>query len=775
MKRFLLLLTLFPAVLLPNTVRAQTASDSDTWALCTGTLGVPDRPVVRDTLEPGDTLFYADKADFIEDGTSHMEGNVEVTQDEKQVRADAIDYYDPTNSADLFGNVNYWDEKVYLNSPTAHVNFDADTADFDKADYRLLDSHGRGYAKKLFLKIGETTEGKKIDYTTCDPETGEGDSWDMDKNFWKISASSIKLNHETDRGKATNVVLRIKDIPVFYTPYLTFPTSDKRKSGFLVPSFGTSSNGGLEFSAPYYWNIKPQMDATLTPRYISNRGLMAVGEYRYLFQRGNGQFNVEYLPSDDDYGGRRRSNIHFEHDQRFRFPTSGSISLLFNQVSDDKYLEDFGNNLATASTRYLPRNANLRLMGRGWWVITRVQDYQVVDPSIPATSRPYSRLPQVMSRYRPFAGKNRFNMQIDAEFSYFDRWAETDIPADVNGFRYDIYPKISYPLQTRATFLTPTLGLRYTQYNLGNSPLFSDSPSRLLPMASLEGGVFLDRDFSMFDTDYRQTLEPSFYYLYVPDKDQSYLPVFDTGEFSLSYSSLFRDNRFSGPDRFGDANQITLAVTSRLLERSTGREQAYIRIGQVFYLDHQDVLRQRINPRGELVDLGIPNDNIYSPVVLEAGLKLIRNWDISAELQWDPNNRTTQKLTFSAQYQPSEGKVLNLAYRVRRGAFGQLRRNPTDIDQSDISFRWPINERWSVVGRWNYAVPEGKSLDLFAGIEYESCCWGLRAVARRYLTNLDGDFQTGFFLQLQLKGLAGLGQKTVDFLAQSIPGYQSEF
>lgn len=758
---------------IPALAAAQTADDGDESGLCPVPLDIPPRPVVTDVLEPGDTLMMANWADMLEHGKSHLEGDVEITQDEKQVRADVIDYYRPSNSADLRGNVNYWDDKVYLHSPTAHVNFDTNTGEFSDADYRLLGTRGRGSAKELSLEIGKTTKGKKVEYTTCDPETGKGDAWDFSKNFWKISASSIKLNHETDRGRALNVILRIKGVPVFYTPYISFPTSKKRKSGFLVPSFGTSSNGGFEFSTPYYFNIAPEMDATVTPRYITDRGMMGLGEYRYLFKRGNGLIDLAYLPDDNAFDNHHRSSIHFEHDQSFL--STGHMSLLFNQVSDKKYFEDFGNNLAAASTRYLPRQADIRYSGSGWRLSTRLQDYQIVDESISTTARPYSRLPQVIFNAYPFTGKNKLNMRMDTEFDYFDRRNQTGFVNDVNGFRVDFYPSISYPLQTRATFLTPKIGLHYTQYYLGNSTLFTDSPHRTLPLASLKGGIYLERSTTLFDTDYTHTLEPGFYYLYVPDKNQNYLPVFDTAVYDLTYSSLFRENRYTGLDRIGDANQVTLAVTSRLIEKSTGKEQAYIRIGQILYLDHQDVLRQTITSDGQFVDVGTPSDAYYSPLVLEAGTSFFKDWQLKAELQWDPNDNVTRKLVFNAQYQPGEGKVLNLGYRVRRGASGVIRQNPTDIEQTDVSFRWPLSRSWSIVGRWNYAIPESKSLDMFAGIEYESCCWGVRAVARRFLTNLKGDYQTGFFLQLQLKGLAGLGQKTVDFLAQSIPGYKREF
>lgn len=754
-------------------VPLQAQETDPSWPLCTGSLDIPPRPAVTTALDHGDTHILADKVDFIENVSTHLEGDAEVTQDEKQARADIIDYYQDSNTADLQGDVHYWDNDAYLNSPVAHIDFNADTAEFAQADYRLIANRGRGHANELFLEIGKTTRGKRIDYTTCDPEQ-EGDPWwNLTNNFWKISASDLTLDHETDRGSARNVVLRVKDVPVFYTPYLSFPLSDKRKSGFLVPTLGSSNNGGFDMQIPYYWNIAPEMDATLTPRYISDRGIMARGEYRYLFQRGEGQINLEYLPGDSLFNNEDRNSVSVEHDQRFL--SSGRLSVDYNRVSDPDYLEDFGNSLSTNSARYLPQQADIRYSGRGWNLLARVQGYQTINRDINVASRPYKRLPQILWRWRPYTGYNRLNVDMETEVSYFTRSEDVNLPEDVTGFRLDMYPTISYPLRTRATFLTPKVGLRYTRYSLSDSPLFDDDPDRLLPIVSLDSGVFLERNLSLFDSDYRQTLEPRLFYLYVPDEDQSDLPVFDTGLYSTSFYSLFRDNRFSSPDRFGDANQVTLAVTSRLIDDNSGREQAYFRVGQTFRLDKHDVVRQRITPAGTLVNRDPVDDSHVSAIVMEAGTRLVDDWHLDAEVHWDPDDNVMEKVAIDARYRPGSGKLLNLGYRVRRRPDGDLFLNTRDIDQTDLSFRWPINDQWSILGRWNYAVPEGRSLDLFGGVEYESCCWSARFVARRFLANLNGEFQTGFFLQIQLKGLAGMGQQTVHFLEETIPGFRSEF
>jgi LPS-assembly protein len=657
---------------------------------------------------------------------------------------------------------------VYLRGETAHLEFNDGTGSMKNASYWLLGNRGRGTADELFLDVGETTRGTRVNYTTCDPEAG---GMDLESNFWSISASSITLNHEADRGSARNVVLRVKDIPVFYTPYLSFPLSKKRKTGFLTPGFGSSNNRGFEVRTPWYWNISPNMDATITPRVLGNSGVMAMGEYRYLFSRGFGQVNLEYLPSDNEFDDRDRSRVQFLHEQTFG--STGRLYAVFDDVCDKQYLEDFGNSLNTSSTRYLDRRADVWYSGSGWSFFGRVQNYETVDPSIPASSRPYSRLPMVRLNWLPVRGLNRMNLQILNDFSYFVRDDQEGF-ADVEGARVNVYAALSYPMETQATFLTPKLALRATQYSLEEPGPFKSSPSRIIPVASVDSGVYLERDFTIGDTDYLQTLEPRLYYLYVPDDDQDDLPVFDTGIYTDSFATLFREDRFSGVDRVGDANQFALSVTSRFMDRTDGSQLGHVRAGQIYYLADQDVIRQVLTADG-LVGSGTPRDAGVGPLLAEFSARVARYWNVMGEIHWEPEGNITEKLAFGLRYWPEDGRVVNLAYRVRRAPSGEMRRNPVDIEQTDVSVRWPFSERWSVVGRWNYAVPEEKSLEVFGGIEYDGCCWAMRAVARRFLNTLDGDYSNGIFLQLELKGLAGIGRGTVDFLEQRIPGYETDF
>jgi LPS-assembly protein len=741
----------------PGGVYLSPVSAANDWPLCTAPLPIPARPTVDVDLTPGAVHISADEADLQEEGTSLLHGNAEITRDRQQVRADAITYNQPSETAVLQGNIEYWDDSYYFNSETARLEFETDTGEFENARYVLKDNRARGQASKIRHEYPSLTMLNSVDYTTCDPQD----------NFWKFTAGEITLNHDKNWGSARNVVLRIKDVPVLYTPYISFPLSKERKTGFLFPSFGSTNRNGYEVQTPFYWNIAPEMDATLTPRVLSDSGLMMMGQFRYLVPQGKGELNAEYLPSDDEYGSEDRSLVGFTHNQSFA--DTGRLFLTYNRVSDKQYFEDFGRNINLTSTRYLERRADASYYGSWWDMSARLQDYQTVDSSIPALSRPYKRLPQIrFNAYTPYTNR-QLNFHVSTEISYFDRDGSAVFPNDINGARFDLFPSISYPLHTASTYLEPKIGLRYTQYSLeDNAPLFNKSPSRVLPMFSMDSGVFFERDTSIFNKSFLQTLEPRLFYLYIPSEDQSDLPVFDTGLYDFSFDSLFREDRFTGADRMGDANQFTLAVTSRLMDQTSGKEAGYISLGQIYYLHDREVF----------LPAGKERDEDSSPFVAEIGTSIIDNWRLRGTLQWDPNNSKTEKLAAFAQYNPAPDKVINMGYRSRNttdSISSSGTTTVTDIEQTEISFMWPITRQWNAVGRWYYALQENRTLDVFGGVEYDSCCWAFRVIGRRFLTNVDGDYNTGIFFQIELKGLAGIGQKTADYLRENIPGYQSEF
>ncbi len=734
-------------------------------ALCPAGLGIPPRPLVDATLAPGDIYVTADRVDLIEEGVSHLEGNVEIARDGRQARAEIVDYNSHREYADLQGAVNYWDESVYSLSPSARLEFDDGTGTLPDAEYRLPGVWGRGRADELFLDSDGFTLGKNIDFSTCAPQKN---LWDLSGNIWKLSAKEMILNHKSERGTARHAVLKIKDLPVFYTPYISFPLSMKRKSGFLMPTYGSSNNYGLELRTPYYWNIASNRDATFTPRILSDSGVMLIGEYRYLFKRARGLLNVEYLPGDTKFNNKDRSYIHFEHSQSFS--KRARVNLLYNRVSDTRYFENFGAALTATSIQTLPRRANFNLAGNwrhyNWNLSTQIQDFQIVNEALAITARPYRHLPRIQFSAHSRQQNNRLNLHLKSEAIYFQRGKDPSLN-NVEGLRLDLFPAVSYPMQAIFGYLRPELGLRYTQYRLNTNRRFAErTPHRVLPLVSVDGGLYFDKEGKFFGRGYSQTLEPRLFYLYIPKDDQDDLPVFDTSLYDTtsSYSTLFYKDRFSGPDRMGDANQVTLALTSRFQQHDSAL-QGSVTIGQAFYLQDREVSLPGRSVQTEA----------YSPTIIEYRLTPFRHLRLSGHYHWDFENKRTRKLSFRAQYRPGPDRVINAGYRRVNVPPDIIRRAIVSVEQANVSFRWPLGKNWSAIGRWYYDVPREKTIDMFGGLEYNSCCWALRAGARRFLATTGGEFQTGIFLQVELKGLAGLGRQALESITQQIPGYQGDF
>lgn len=771
---FLLFLALSPAVSSRTTVNPS--------AECPVTVDVPQRPVIAGKVPPGGTSISAATSESTKGGVTRLQGNVEISHDSQQATADQVEFDQTDRTLKLKGNVNFWDDYIYMHGQSARVNLKEKTATLDHAEYRVLSNRGHGQAAELHETGKQQTVGKDVDYTTCETN-GTGQAADT----WKLSAGEITLDHKSGWGVGRNVVLKIKDIPVLYTPYITFPITDARKSGFLVPVIGSTHRNGFELQLPYYWNIAPNMDATITPRILSNSGVMMMGEFRYLTATSHGTINADFLPSDSNYNNRDRSYISLEHVQDL--PYNGMLHIVFTNLSDKRYFEDFGPSLDLTSISAVDRYAELSFSGDNWNAFARVQDFQTIDRSNVYALQPYKRLPQIGFTYNSPQQNRTFNYGLTSELVYFQR-ANQDfscpgiscvlpqglpaapgnfIPAlipvpDVEGMRFDINPFISYPVHTLWSFIEPKVGIHYTTYNLHGTGLTNKSPSRFLPYASLDAGLYLDRHVNLFHEAVTQTLEPRIYYLYIPRVNQNDLPVFDTGLYSDSFDSLFYENRYSGIDRINDANRITLALTSRLLD-SSGRELGHLSVGQIYNLHRQEVT---------LPGQYIPDPNL-SPLVFELGANLSETLSFQASGQWEPNENRMQQVDLRFRYQPDSGRVLNVGYRKWRALAGVLRTDAINIEQTDVSFRWPVANDVSVVGRWVYGLNENKSLDIFGGIEYDSCCWDMRVVARRFISNVEGGAQTGIFLQFELKGLAGIGRKTVDFLYQNIPGYTDEF
>ncbi|MGH8596317.1 MAG: LPS-assembly protein LptD, partial [Gammaproteobacteria bacterium] len=294
-------------------------------------------------------------------------------------------------------------------------------------------------------------------------------------------------------------------------------------------------------------------------------------------------------------------------------------------------------------------------------------------------------------------------------------------------------------------------------------------PNRTLPIVSLDSGLVFERDVDFAGLPAVQTLEPRIFYLYIPEQDQDDLPIFDTAEYDISFGQLFRENRFSGLDRLGDANQTAVAVTSRIINRDTGWEHLRASVGQIYHFEDRRVtLPRRQDPAG----IAAPEDtDPVSEIVAELTTRLPNGLSARGDLFWDPNEATVQKGLIGLRYGPDPDTIVNADYRIRRDIQGL---GDTLIEQTDLGFNWPLDPNWSVIGKWTYSLDTQETLEAAGGFEYDSCCWGVRAVARRFLSSDTGEFDNAFFVQIELKGLAGFGRSTTSYLKRSIPGYEDE-
>ncbi len=728
----------------PATAGALAARSHDyKWRLCPPLRMIPEAPRYTDDTTRSDSMeIRCDTARVERGGLTQFTGDVELIRGDVAIRSDVINYDDALGRFEAEGRTQLWNTGIIWSGQAASYSLDNAVSELEDGQYWLLGGRGRGHARRLTHdKNAQVTVLESVDYSTC-PISEEG---------WRVSASSIKLDHRSDRGSARNAVLRVKEIPILYFPYINFPISDKRKSGFLAPSFGTTNESGFDTRVPYYWNIAPNHDATITPRVLSDRGVMIGGEYRYLDRHYRGEVNFEYLPGDKLRDDQDRSAVSIEHQQRFAHDT-GVVNVLLNNVSDDAYFEDFGRSISVTSQRFLDRQVDFTYSQPYYFVSGIVQAYQTIDDSIPAGASPYRRLPQLnFYGYRP-TGPFGLISSLAAQTTYFDR------DDSVSGGRVDIEPSVTLPILRSFLDVRPKIAVRHTEYLLDDpNRAFDDRETRDVPKFSLDSNLYLERETALFGHSHIQTFEPRAFYLLIPNVGQEELPVFDSGLYSTSFQTLFLENRFTGADRIGDANQMALAFTSRMIDLESGREAYRVSVGQLYYFHDREVV----------VPGGLQEDSSTSDFIAEAAASLGADWSARGIMQWNPEESQTNLSAVTLRYRPDLDTVVNFGYRFRRTV--------NDIEQADFSMRLPVTRAIALIGRWNYSMQENRSIETLGGVEYESCCWGLRVVARRFLRNSQGEFDNGVFMQVQFRGLGGLGQRADSFLARGIPGYEDPF
>jgi len=712
------------------------------------------------------TARHVDSAD---QSVYHLSGDVLLQRADQQLQADTLDYNDTTTDYDARGNVRYQEAGQLLAASHLRGNTNASRGIADDVRYQMLESRGNGVARQGHMLDAERTRYSMATYSTCD----------VGHHVWEFRAKSISIDKASGVGVARDATMRIGKVPFLYLPYFTFPTDDRRKSGFLYPTLGNTSRAGFQLSTPYYLNLAPNYDATLDPRYYSRRGPLLAGEFRYLVPGSSGQLNVEYVPEDRgksegpaDTTGKSRHLVSFS--DRTALWDGWRFTGTYNHVSDASYLYDYGNAMSHSPVYSLRSGAAISGGGKWWDASFGATTYQNTNPFATDSALPYRQLPYAL-----------FSAEVP-----LSRWLQAGVdtsavmfrkPGYVEGQREDLYPYLAADLGSAAWFVRPRLAWRYTAYQLSDgyqdygrfgrlsgtavSPFTEQSPTRSLPIVSLDSGLMFDRSTSLFGTHYTQTLEPRLYYLYVPYRDQDNLPLFDTNLMSFDYWQLFSTNQFSGADRQMDANNVTAALTTRLLD-DDGVERLSASIGQIRYLSRQRVLG---------------TDWTGSAYVAQLDLQLNDRWRVNSSWQWSPNSRAVEAATFGLQRRLGDAGIVNLAYHYRRGR----------LEQYSASAVYPLSDRWRLFGAWafapaidtTYKLPSG-TVDAMLGVEYDSCCVTLRLVDRNYVnqsyygttsppsgSNLNRR-DNAIMFEIVFKGLGSTGGQIEPLLRRDILGYQ---
>ena len=732
-----------------NSLLAETGARIDrgiNWDYCNpdspaGDTAPPPAPENSDVPQiEADQMTYDQSA-----GESLLEGGVQLWRLGGYAEADRLIYHQETGETDLIGNLYLQQEGLRLTAERGHLNLNQDRGWLSAGEFRLTERNARGQADYAEMLSADLYRYEGVTYSTCPPH----------RQDWSLKAAEMEIDMASGWGSAKHARLRLGKVPVLYFPYFTFPVDDRRMTGFLPPTLGSSERLGSELLAPYYLNLAPNYDATLSPRIMSKRGLMLGGEFRYLGEHQNFIISGEILPDDkveSELRGDERRAFNFQHHARLAPNLSSRIHT--SSVSDNEYLDDFGTGLAITSTRHLERVADINYSGGGLTLLARAQDFQTIDEDLSTSDYPYKRLPQLKASYGRLLGDSGIDLTLVTEY--------TDFRHDtlIDGKRFTLNPAVSLPLRRSWGHLIPRLSLNYASYRLDETVTSGDAtPDYFVPAFSLDSGLVFERETHWFGSEAFQTFEPRLYYLRAPFDDQSAIPDFDTADLEISFANLFKENRFSGSDRFGDTNQLSLGLTTRWLESESGVERFRASIGQIYYRDEREV--QLTGPTEETSS---------SSVVAELSTRVGDYWRGTLTVRRDPHleEGNIDRGRLGIHYRTPRNHLLNLDYNFNRDATEDL----------DLSFNWPFSHKFTLSGKWKYSYLYERNMNRILGFEYGGrCCWKLRALYQRYVVDEaadEGDEDRRVMLQLVLTGLGNLGSSVDQTYEEHIYGYQTE-
>ena len=678
------------------------------------------------------------------EGVSELEvtarGRVELQREDLTVYSEFLRFNQEFGRIEADGGVRLLRGTDRFFGPRLRYNTRDDTGVFEGSNFILQGETTtmRGKAERLEFLGKDLFRLVNGSFTSCEPG----------KEDWRFEAGELEIDNERQVATLRDGRFRFFDTTLLPLPYGSFSLDKQRKSGFLTPRYSQSTRRGPEVAVPYYWNIAPERDLTLTPSFMTKRGAQLKTDLRYMDRTYSGDLRYELVPHDKVLGTSRNA-FSLVHQQQITPRMTGSLDL--NRVSDSRYFVDLTSQVNQVSTGILQQTAALNYSGGvadvPYYFNTLVQRWQTLQDPLAPISPPYARLPQ----FNFGAWKNdiagRFDVAVPGAFVRFSH------PTLVEGTRLSLNPTLAAPFLAPGYFVTPKIGLRFADYKLTHfAPGQPERQSVSVPWMSLDGGMIFERGVNWFGEPLTQTLEPRLFYVYAANRNQSQLPLFDTALSDFNYAQIFTENRFAGGDRFGDANQITLAASSRLLTPN-GEEMLRATIGQRYYLSDERV---------GLTPASVLRTRNQSDLLASVGGRLGRNFSFDSAVQYNPQLSRAERYSVSARYAPEIAKVVNAGYRFNR---------ETQLKQIDLTGQWPVATGWYAIGRWNYSVSESRLLEGIAGLEYNAGCWVFRGALQR-LQAAAQTTSTGIFFQLEFNGFGGIGSnEIVSMLKRSVPGY----
>ncbi|HVZ46960.1 MAG TPA: LPS-assembly protein LptD [Ramlibacter sp.] len=693
-----------------------------------------------------------------------VEGHAELRRGDTVIRADRLEYQQPTDMARARGNVHINKAGNIFEGPYLELQVDSFTGFFNEPRYRFLRNEAYGEADRVDFTDERHAVVHNATYTTC--KRLPGPSWMPD---WILKAASIALDTEQDVGYAKGAELDFMGLPILPIPSMSFPLSDTRKSGVLPPTFGLGSVNGAEITLPYYWNIAPNRDATFYPTLMSKRGVDLGGEFRYLERDYKGIVRADYLP-DDKLRDRDRWGYSVQHEGAVKFPGLPALGLAvnLNRVSDDNYWRDFSHSSAALTQRLLANDGLLTWSLGDFSLQGRVLKWQTLqDPAAPITP-PYDRAPQFVATYQHSDFPGGLDVVVQADHTRFE--SEPALTLQPDARRAFVLAQVSRPWQAPGWFFIPKAQLHVTQYEF-DAPLAGGQTTahRTVPTFSLDGGLVFERDATFFGRTFRQTLEPRAFYVYTPFRDQNWLPNYDSARNDFNFATIYTENAFGGNDRIADNNLLTLGVNSRLLDEATGAEIARFGIAQRLRFEDQKVVLPGETPVSER----------FSDMLFGATLNWSPQWNFTGTVQYNPKTGRSERSTLGGSFHPGNYRVVSAAYRLERG----------QSEQIDVGWQWPLNDlwgdrgthqgpgrgegpgRWYSVGRLNFSMKDHRMVDSVVGLEYDGGCWIGRVVFERLQSGTTNS-NTRVLFQLEFVGFSKLGSNALQALRENIPRYQ---